>query len=511
MLFNSHLFLFAFLPVTLALYHVLARHADFRLALGALVACSLVFYGWWNPAYLVLLLGSIGGNFLVGRRLIERPDRVLLSIGVGGNLALIGYYKYANFFVDSLDALVGTEHTLHAIVLPLGISFFTFQQITWLVDAHRGDGARYTPLEYAQFVTFFPQLIAGPIVHHHEMLPQFTRHRALSCTSANLSIGLTILVVGLFKKVVLADSVAVYATPVFDAAEGGVAVTIHEAWVGALAYTLQLYFDFSGYSDMAIGLARLFGIVLPMNFASPYKATSVIDFWRRWHMTLSRFLRDYLYVPLGGNRRGEVRRHVNVVATMLLGGLWHGAGWTFVAWGGLHGLYLVINHAWRRWRGARRAGTGEGATSGGGLAPFSRTLTLLAVIVAWVVFRAESGASALALLRAMAGLDGIPVPDIAGALPLVSSLPGITVGSPFPNRLVDPLPAVLWIAALSAIALLAPNTQEIMARHRPVLEPVVPVRLAWRPTLPWAIVVALVGLTTALQLSGVSEFLYFRF
>jgi len=501
MLFNSHLFLFAFLPFALVLYHGLARHADYRYALGALVACSLFFYGWWHPAHLILLLASIGGNFLLGQRLRARPAKTLLVVGIGANLALIAYYKYANFFLSNVDVLVGTEHTLRTIVLPLGISFFTFQQITWLVDARRGDNAHCTLLEYAQFVTFFPQLIAGPIVHHHEMMPQFRRDTALARSGENVAVGLTILVIGLFKKVVLADSVAVYASPVFAAAEDGIAVTLHEAWIGALAYTLQLYFDFSGYSDMAIGLARLFGIVLPMNFASPYKATSIIEFWRRWHVTLSRFLRDYLYVPLGGNRRGETRRYVNLFVTMLLGGLWHGAGWTFVAWGALHGIYLVINQLWRRARGARVSR----------FAVPSRALTLFAVIVAWVVFRAETGQGALAMLRAMFGLDGVRLPATLVDDTILQAVPFVTSGALFPHRLIEPLPAVLWIAALATIALTAPNTQEFMARFRPVLETGGPARIAWRPSLPWALGVGLLGLYTVLQLTGVSEFLYFQF
>jgi len=503
MLFNSHLFLFVFLPATLALWYALVVRADFRVALGALVSCSLFFYGWWNPVHVPLLLASIGGNLLVGRLLSTYRSRALLALGIVGNLALIGWYKYAGFLAGSLDALAGTSHALHAIVLPLGISFFTFQQIAWLVDIRRGDGGRCSLLHYAQFVTFFPQLIAGPIVHHHEMMPQFTRAGVLSRVGENLSVGLTILVIGLFKKVVLADSVAVYATPVFDASEAGIGVTPHEAWIGALAYTLQLYFDFSGYSDMAIGLARLFGIVLPVNFVSPYQATSIIDFWRRWHVTLSRFLRDYLYIPLGGNRHGETRRHVNVFVTMLLGGLWHGAGWTFVAWGALHGFYLVVNQAWRRWRGAPPASAG--------LRLPARALTLLAVVVAWVVFRSESGGGALRMLGAMAGLGGVPVPDLLARMPFVDALPVIRSGAMFPNRLVAPGEAAMWIVALGAAALLLPNTQELLARFRPVLEPVVPARIAWRPSLPWAIASGVVALYTVLQLTRVSEFLYFRF
>jgi len=355
MLFNSEIFLFVFLPIVLIGFYAIGAQGHHRVAISWLVASSLFFYGWWNPAYLGLIIGSILFNYTFGmilsrQGMVQRNKWWLLFFGVGFNLTLLGYFKYANFFVDNINVLTGANFHLEQIILPLAISFFTFQQITYLVDAYSGKTREYNFLHYILFVTFFPQLIAGPIVHHREMLPQFAKDTLYKLNHSNLAIGFAILLIGLFKKVVLADGVAPFATPVFAAADSGVEISFFEAWSGALAYTFQLYFDFSGYTDMAIGVARMFNVRLPLNFNSPYKSLSIVDFWRRWHMTLSAFLRDYLYIPLGGSRKGMPRRYINLMTTMLLGGLWHGAGWTFVVWGFLHGFYLVVNHAWTSFR-----------------------------------------------------------------------------------------------------------------------------------------------------------------
>ena len=476
----------------------------------ALVFSSLFFYAWWNPVYLPLLLASIATNYALACAIHTNRSKSLLVAGIALNLALIGYFKYAGFFVSGVNDLTGSSHTLYTIILPLGISFFTFQQITFLVDTWTGNAKRYSLLDYCQFVTFFPQLIAGPIVHHHEMMPQFQQTTILANVRENLSVGLTIFIIGLFKKVVLADSAAVFATPVFDTAQADLTLTMYEAWVGAFAYTLQLYFDFSGYSDMAIGLARMFGIRLPLNFNSPYKATSIIDFWRRWHMTLSRFLRDYLYIPLGGSRYGSVRRSINVFLTMLLGGLWHGAGWTFVIWGAMHGIYLLINHLWRQWRGY----SSEKQTHWVWVVP-AHILTLLAVVFAWVIFRAASWDAALSLWQSMLGFNGVAVPaPIASVLQPLNAIPlvpEITSGGMFKNQLFDIKDAVLWILALISIALFLPNTQQVMHSFKPVLEDIKPSTLQWRPNLVWLFVLSLTGTYTLLQLTGVSEFLYFQF
>jgi alginate O-acetyltransferase complex protein AlgI len=495
MLFNSYEFLFAFLPATLALYFLLGRRSA-TAAIGFLALASLFFYGWWNPRYLLLLCGSVGFNYLVGRRLARSPvrasgDRAVLCVGIVGNLLLLGTFKYAAFFAVNANALAGLALPVPHIVLPLGISFFTFTQIAYLVDAYRKEVREYRFIHYGLFVTFFPHLLAGPVLHHAEVMPQFAHARSLRFDPENFAVGLTIFAIGLFKKVVLADGIAEFATPVFDAAGKGATLSFLAAWGGALSYTFQLYFDFSGYSDMAIGLARLFGIVFPANFNSPYKAASIIDFWRRWHMTLSRFLRDYLYIPLGGGRCHPLRRHANVMATMLLGGLWHGAGWTFVIWGGLHGLYLVLNHGWRA---VRERWFPRYALPPAPARALAQLLTFVAVVVAWVFFRSESLAAAQAMLEGMAGLNGISKADpyYYGA------------------------PELKGLLAMFVIAWGLPNAQQLLHRHRPVLATYAedipsPGRLSWRPSAAWALLTAALLITAAVNLTHVSEFLYYQF
>src|SRR4051794_2040526 len=387
MLFSSYAFLFQFLPAV-ALAFAAARRWSPRCGIVVLAFASLIFYGAWKPVYLLVLLASIGCNFWLGLRMEDAARRRRIgTLGVALNLALLAYFKYTDFIFDSLGALTGTPLPFVNVVLPLGISFFTFQQIAYLVDVMRGAKVERDLVSYTLFVSFFPHLIAGPLVHHAEMIPQFKRAR--SGRSAVLAArGLSIFAAGLFKKVVIADNLAQFVTPVFAHLDAGGGVTAQWAWLSTLAYTLQIYFDFSGYSDMAIGLALLFGIRLPVNFRSPYKATSIIEFWRRWHITLSRFLRDYLYIPLGGNRLGEQRRYINLLVTMLLGGLWHGAGWNFIIWGGLHGFYLGINHLWRGWRGdAAPLASGAAAAA---TKILCWAVTFFAVVIAWVFFRAKT-------------------------------------------------------------------------------------------------------------------------
>jgi alginate O-acetyltransferase complex protein AlgI len=412
MLFNSYIFIFLFLPAALLLFHGLRYRSHERAAVFALTAMSLLFYGWWSPKYLLLLILLMFVNYVIANAIAAlrqanrlRRAKLGLIVGLTGNLAALGYYKYANFFVDNLNTALSSNRFLATVILPLGISFFMFQKIALLIDVYHGKTGRLNLLDFSLFVVFFPQLIAGPIVHHSEVMPQFRQLGRME--PGLLALGTTLFVMGLGKKVLLADTAAIYATPQFDAAANGVALHMIAAWSGALAYTAQLYFDFSGYSDMAIGIGLMFGIRLPLNFASPYKASSIIDFWRRWHMTLSRFLRDYIYISLGGNRKGSARRHVNLFLTMLLGGIWHGAGWTFVVWGALHGAYLAINHGWR----ALRVGLGLSAeaSSPWGIR-LARAITFLAVVVAWVFFRAEDVNTAMAMLSAMAGSNGITLP-----------------------------------------------------------------------------------------------------
>src|SRR5450755_1891553 len=395
MLFNSYPFIFLFLPVVLLGYFALGRRGDLAPVIWLALA-SLTFYAFSGWQFVPLLAASIAFNFTIGYLLIEKKMRsaqrlAALVTGVGGDLLLLGIFKYAGFFAANVNAVFGTGFAVN-ILLPVGISFYTFTQIAFLVDAWRGNVARYALPHYALFVTYFPHLIAGPILHHRDMIPQFERAETKRPDPHLILCGLIIFAIGLFKKTCLADGIQ----PLVSLAFGPNAPTFDQAWIGALAYTFQLYFDFSGYSDMAIGISLMFGIFLPLNFNSPYKATSIIDFWRRWHMTLSQFLREYLYIPLGGNRRGSVLRYVNLMITMALGGLWHGAAWTFVVWGTLHGVYLCVNHAWNNFGPAVAPRFARAAD----IAAF--ILTFLSVVIAWVLFRADSMASALSILSAMA-------------------------------------------------------------------------------------------------------------
>ena len=518
MLFNSPSFIFIFLPVTLFGFFVLGRWHDRRAAIAWLVGASLFFYGWWEPRYLALILFSMIFNFGCGSLLMAgRPAparKVLLAFGVGVNLALIGYFKYAGFLVSSIGEATGTDWTMEKILLPIGISFFTFQQIAYLIDVARNRTRETRFLDYSLFVVFFPQLIAGPIVHHRDVLPQFARAGTFRPSFENLAVGITIFAIGLFKKVAIADELALVASPVFAAAEAGETLHFFQAWQGAFAYTFQLYFDFSGYSDMAIGLARLFGIRLPVNFDSPYKATSIIDFWRRWHITLSTFLRDYLYFPLGGNRKGPLRRHVNLLTTMVLGGLWHGAGWTFVVWGTLHGLYLIANHVWRYfWRRPIDRWWSR---------MIARMMTLLVVVLAWVPFRAETFGGAIRVFEGMANLPHSIEARLGGLAPL-ARLVGVHFDGPWLAR--ADMVSVFWLMVFVAAVWILPNTQQLMAAYRPTLSG--PDRnarvrlplglggrsmaLAWRPTAIWAALVGGISAWSLMSLHRVSEFLYFQF
>ena len=432
MLFNSIEFIAVFLPIAWCIFMVLGRYTSRLAAIAWLVSASLFFYGWWNPKYLLLILVSICFNYLIGKRLSNLQNtkgrKAILLSAVAVNLIALGYFKYANFFIDNLNLVAGTDYSLGQIFLPLAISFFTFQQIAYLVDAYEGEFADCNFLQYCIFVTFFPQLIAGPIVHHKEVLPQFANSDFLKFSADNTADGLTYFLIGLFKKVVLADSLSKFVGPTFAAADSGNEISFFVAWAAALTYTFQLYFDFSGYSDMAIGIGKLFNIHLPVNFFSPYKATNIIDFWRRWHITLSCFLRDYLYIPLGGNRYGLARRYINLMLTMVIGGLWHGANWTFVIWGTLHGLYLVINHGFRKLR--KHLGQENLDQPSWAWTSVSRMITFVAVVVGWVVFRSETFIGAKNILSGMAGLKGYTLPNqIANLLPSFAQQFVHTVGS----------------------------------------------------------------------------------
>ncbi|MCC7487983.1 MAG: MBOAT family protein [Burkholderiales bacterium] len=491
MLFHAPGFIFLYLPLVLAVFFALGRIS--RPAAAAwLAAASVGFYAWWSVDYLWLLGCSILFNFVVGglivRAVAGAPARagLLLAVGVAGNLLLLGYYKYANFFLATAAGITGRDYGALEVILPLGISFFTFTQIAFLVDARRGLAREYNFAHYLLFVTYFPHLIAGPILHHAEMMPQFARPETYSPRGELLSAGLAMFLLGLFKKIVIADGIAHYVGPVFDAPGKGIALSAAEAWGGALAYTMQLYFDFSGYSDMAIGLSLMLGIRLPLNFNSPYKAASIVEFWQRWHMTLSRFLREYLYIPLGGNRRGPARRYVNLMATMLLGGLWHGAAWTFVAWGALHGAYLCVNHAWRA------ATAGRAWTATRAYACACVLVTFAAVVVAWVVFRADSMPHAAEIVRALFGANGA----LAGASGARDAVIGTGVTG--------------WLLVCLFLVWVMPNSQQVVLGIER-WEGRLSRWLAWRPDLAWTAALALVALVALSRLHTQSEFLYFQF
>jgi len=500
MLFSSFTFIFQFLPAVALAFAVARLHSP-RAGILVLFAASLVFYGAWKPIYLLLLLASVAMNFGFGLLMADpRRRHSVGTLGVVINLVALGYFKYTNFLLDSLSTLSGVPLPFADIVLPLGISFFTFQQIAYLVDVMRGARVERDVVSYTLFVSFFPHLIAGPLVHHAEMIPQFKRAR--SGRSAVLAArGVAIFAAGLFKKVVIADNLSQFVSPVFAHVDAGGTVTAGWAWLATLAYTLQIYFDFSGYSDMAIGLALLFGIRLPVNFRSPYRATSIIAFWRRWHITLSRFLRDYLYIPLGGNRQGSLRRYQNLLATMLLGGLWHGAGWNFLIWGGLHGSYLIVNHIWR----VATERFGKTALASSALAQgVGWLVTFAAVVLAWVFFRAGTFMGAWRMLQALSGREADSAAYVSPGILRVMDLPVLLGAEPLFRVGLGAVGGAL------AIAVLLPNVSQIFG-YREYRRAPERAWLRWRPDSAWALVSAV---ALALSLFGMwqrLEFLYFQF
>ncbi|MGB3724627.1 MAG: MBOAT family protein [Glaciecola sp.] len=514
MLFNSIEFLFVFLPISMLVYYLSQRLVGAQLAVASLVVCSLIFYAWWNPSFVLLIIASIFINFYIGKRLSSpsNGNKTLLVLGIALNLCTLIYYKYTNFLVDNMSAITGLAVEIPDIILPLAISFFTFQQIAYLVDSYKGITQEYRFTHYCLFVTFFPQLIAGPIVHHKEMLPQFMQAKAASFQINNFMIGLSIFAIGLFKKTVLADNLAIYANETFNAADANQQIEFVQAWLGALCYTLQLYFDFSGYSDMAIGLARMFNIVLPLNFFSPYKSVSIVEFWRRWHITLSRFLRDYLYIPLGGNRAGTLKRYGNLFTTMIIGGIWHGAGWNFMIWGFMHGLYLCVCHLWQAithtfpWLIMPRI--------------LSWFITMLAVIIAWVFFRATTLDGAFVMLNGMFGVNGIALPNgIMSRLGEIGTLlthAGVTATNGGGSLMAK---AIMFIFFGSVVVLALPNIYQIFSKVEAALSNETSFKqafwghtyLSWQANRRWAILCSLLLLTGLMTLGQISDFLYFQF
>ena len=398
MIFSSFEFIFLFLPLTFCLYFYLNKKRLTTLATGSLAFASLFFYSWWNIIYLPLILFSVIINYAFSLLMTKSTlyKKTLLIFGLLFNVLLLGYFKYSDFFLQNINFVFDTNYSLLRLTLPLAVSFFTFQQIAFLVDSFKGYVVKHTFLNYIVFVTFFPQLIAGPIVHHKEMMPQFTKQRNKFINYKNIYLGIFIFSIGLFKKVVIADTFSIWASNGFDVLEQ---LSLIEAWITSLSYTFQLYFDFSGYTDMAIGAALLFNIKLPLNFNSPYKATNIRDFWQRWHITLSRFLRDYVYIPIGGNKKGSFKMYCNLLTTFLIGGLWHGAGWTFIFWGALHAVAIIFHRIWCI----------TGVNLNKLLAWF---VTFNFINISWIFFRAEQWEDAIKVLKGMFGFSGVVLPSI---------------------------------------------------------------------------------------------------
>jgi len=434
--------------------------------------------------YLPIILVSMLFNYVIGVSLSKEKEqtkvnkKAFLTIGIIANIMLLGYYKYADFFIENMNHLVNGHIPLLHLALPLAISFFTFQQIAYLVDSYRGETKEYDFLNYANFVTFFPQLIAGPIVHHAEMMPQFAKLRNKVKNYYNIALGLFIFSMGLVKKVVIADTFAVWATQGFDSAPS---LNMLEAWVTSLSYTFQLYFDFSGYTDMAIGIALLFNIKLPMNFFSPYKAVSIQDFWRRWHITLSRFLKDYIYIPLGGNRKGEFRTYGNLFMTFLLGGIWHGAGWTFVFWGIMHGVALVIHRVWQKLQFKLPK-----------LLAWFITFNFLNI--AWIFFRANSFNDALKVLKGMfIGKLVFPL-EFLNYLDLLKAY-GVQFGN-WSKLYANENYIGLWMLVGAIVVLFLPNSMEWKKKFKPSF---------------FYMILTIIFLLSIFMLYRKSEFLYFNF
>lgn len=483
MVFNSFAFIFLFLPVVVCGFYLLARKNN-GWATAWLGLASLFFYGSWDVRFLPILLSSILVNYLACQWLLadnrnKHPWRLAISISF--NLILLCFFKYVNFFIGSINDLSGSVLPMLDIILPIGISFFTFTQISVLVDAYHGKIQELRFGHYCLFASYFPYIVAGPILRHEQMLPQFTASARYKVNAENFAVGISIFIFGLGKKLLIADNLGRAMTPVFAGGDP----QFFQAWLGMLAYTFQLYFDFSGYSDMAIGVSRLLGFKIPINFNSPYKATSISDFWQRWHISLSQFLKNYLYIPLGGNRSGQLMRYRNLVLTMLLGGLWHGANWTFVVWGGLHGLYLCLQHGWQYLRKGRRGEPSPAALWG------NRLLTFLAVMVAWCFFRAPDVSSAMAVLAGMTGGNGIS---------MVTEIDSL---------------AYFMLILSAVVAFFLPNTNELfLSSDRRDGTPSVSLSIFqanWSPNLRWGLAVGLVFALCLLSIEQTNEFIYAQF
>ena len=506
MLFNSYEFILIFLPLTLIIYFYLSRLDQFK-GMIWLVISSLFFYSWWSIPHTTILIISILINFMFSRIMIKKyfNTKVTLIIAIIINLCALAFFKYFNFLINFIFMNENSSFFNYEIELPLGISFFTFTQIAFLVDVYSNKVKEPKIGRYFLFVTYFPHLIAGPLIHHAQMIPQFISSRASKIRKINLIKGFGIFTVGLAKKLILADNLAIYANGVFDAAKIGIQPDFIEAWTGSLAYTLQLYFDFSGYCDMAIGISLMFGIKLPINFNSPYKSSNIINFWKCWHITLSTFLKNYLYIPIGGNKKGILRRHSNIFITMLLGGLWHGASWNFVIWGGLHGLFIVINHCWTQLITEPYIKNTKYLHNIYSLLmiPF----TFIFIVFAWVIFRADSFESSLLIYKGCFGYGGLSLPSSFKLLVNESSIlftifnnrvtfNGIFINIPDLASVGGPIKFVVYFFVSMLIVWTFPNTQEIFCykeyktykKHRKNFSLKF---IRWRPNMFYALINAI--------------------
>ncbi len=443
MLFNSPEFIYFFLPFSIAAWWVLQKMKREHDAQWLVVICSIYFYGWWDTRYVPLLIGNAIGNFYLGQKISETKSKALLIAGLIYNVGLLGYFKYANFFIENWNAVIGSQYSLLQLVLPLGISFFTFQVIAYLVDCYKGYVNDFNLGRFSFSISFYPHLIAGPILHYSDVMPQLRGRIAFD--ARQFSQGLFLFAAGLFKKSVIADRIAEHVAPLFAA---DTVLQFFESWVAAVGYGLQIYFDFSGYSDMAIGIGLMFGIILPQNFNSPYQAVNIADFWKRWHMSLSRFLRDYVYIPLGGNRNGFAKGLLAAAATMIVGGFWHGAAWTFVLWGILHGIFIGVHRVWTK-ADIRM------------YEPVAITITFLSVTAAWVVFRAESVGQAISIWKGMIGVNGFAVPNVAAGICQSCIQTNIITGMEFVQGSILLSICMAYVNAQKEAQLLEPNFKNL--------------------------------------------------
>jgi alginate O-acetyltransferase complex protein AlgI len=544
MLFNSYEFIFVFLPLCFAVFLLLGK-ASRELALSWLIVASLIFYAWWRPINVPIIGVSLAINYSLARWLQSlaqdasrsRLRTGVLIVGIIFNIAFLGYFKYTDFALTAMNDIAGTNFVLRHIILPLGISFITFQKIAFLLDVHSGRIESFKLRDYLLFVLFFPQLIAGPIVHYREMMPQF-RQNPCRFDADGLVVGLTLFCFGLFKKAVLADGIAAYVTPVYDAAVAGTPISLFQGWFAALGFTLQLFFDFAGYSEMAAGLARIFGVRLPMNFFSPLQATSIIDFWSRWHMTLTRFLTAYLYNPIllwltrrryakgkgsagAAARPAGFGRFLSMVATptlltMLVSGLWHGAGYLFILWGLVHGVYLTINHAWRKF-GPRLWSSKERYERF--MRPVGFLLTFYGVVATMVLFRSPNAHAAVNVFQGMLGLHGIELPPVMAHKAAAFGALGHLIRAADMSAIYF-LTQQAWMLVLLLIALTLPNVIQMMRAYQPMLESEQRAAISglpafrswtWSPSLLWALYLSLLIAAAIMRVGGPSEFLYWQF